>query len=64
MNCPSCTSLETEKQAKKASLGDQNFRCQQCRRTFNERTGTPFNSLESPPDIVLLVVLSRLRDKL
>ncbi len=64
MNCPYCTSLETEKQAKKTSLGYQTFRCQQCRRTFNERTGTPFNYLEYPTDIVLLVVLSRLRYKL
>jgi hypothetical protein len=35
-----------------------------CKRTFNERTGTPFNSLEYPTDIVLLVVLWRLRYKL
>jgi len=32
-----------------------------CKRTFNERTGTPFNSLEYPTDIVLLVVLWWLR---
>lgn len=31
---------------------------------FNERTGTPFNFLEYPTDIVLLVVLWRLRYKL
>jgi putative transposase len=35
-----------------------------CRRPFNERTGTPFNFLEYPTDIVLLVVLWRLRYKL
>jgi hypothetical protein len=35
-----------------------------CQRTFNERTGTPFNSLEYPTDFVLLVVLWRLRYKL
>ena len=34
------------------------------RRTFNERTGTPFNFLEYPTDIVLLVVLWRLRSTL
>ena len=32
--------------------------------SFNERTGTPFNFLEYPTDIVLLVVLWRLRYKL
>ena len=31
---------------------------------FNERTGTPFNCLEFPTDVVLLVVLWRLRYKL
>ena len=31
---------------------------------FNERTGTPFNFLEYPTDLVLLVVLWRLRYKL
>jgi transposase-like protein len=35
-----------------------------CRRTFNERTGTPFNYLEAPTDVVFLVVLWRLRYKL
>jgi hypothetical protein len=35
-----------------------------CKRPFNERTGTPFNFLEYPTDIVLLVVLWRLRYKL
>ncbi len=43
--------------------GYQTFRCATCRRTFNERTGTPFNFLEYPTDIVLLVVLWRLRYK-
>ena len=38
--------------------------CRPCRRTFNERTGTPFNHLQVPTDIALLVVLWRLRYKL
>jgi len=40
------------------------FRCRPCRRTFNERTGTPFNHLQVPTDSALLVVLWRLRYKL
>lgn len=35
-----------------------------CQRLFNERTGTLFNYLEVPTDIVLLVVMWRLRYKL
>jgi hypothetical protein len=32
-----------------------------CKQTFNERTGTAFNFLQYPTDLVLLVVLWRLR---
>src|SRR2546421_1045485 len=64
MNCPHCASTATKEQTKQTSLGYCTFRCSDCRRTFNERTGTPFNFLEYPTDIVLLVVLWRLRYKL
>lgn len=64
MNCPHCLSLATTQLAKKTSLGYPTFRCSQCRRKFNERTGTLFNYLAFPTDVVLLVVLWRLRYKL
>ena len=64
MNCPHCSSTKTSQLAEKSSLGYEIFCCLQCRRKFNERTGTPFNYLEFPSDIVLLVVLWRLRYKL
>ena len=44
--------------------GYRSFRCGSCERKFNERTGTPFNFLEFPTDIVLLVVRWRLHYKL
>jgi putative transposase len=64
MACPHCASPSTARQPRTTALGYQTFRCAACRRTFNERTGTPFNFLEYPADIVLLVVLWRLRYKL
>ncbi|GHO63092.1 hypothetical protein KSC_019840 [Ktedonobacter sp. SOSP1-52] len=64
MNCPHCASATTREQTKKTALGYQTFRCSDCKQAFNERTGTPFNFLEYPTDIVLLVVLWRLRYKL
>jgi transposase-like protein len=64
MNCPHCTSLTTKEQRKKTLPGYRTFRCSSCQRIFNERTGTLFNYLEYPTDIVLLVVLWRLRYKL
>ena len=45
-------------------MGYRRFSCRSCRRRFNERTGTPFNDLQFPTDIVLLAVLWRLRYKL
>ena len=42
-------------------LGYKRYGCEGCGRTFNERTGTVYSFLEYPTDIVLLVVLWRLR---
>ena len=64
MNCPHCAATTTRKRAKKTKFGYATFFCPQCRSTFNERTSTPFNYLEVPTDVVLLVVLWRLRYKL
>ena len=64
MNCPYCASTATKERTKKTALGYRTFCCSECRRSFNERTGTPFNYLEYPTDIVLLVVFWRLRYKL
>jgi putative transposase len=64
MNCPHCRSLVTTQLAKKTSLGYHTFRCSECGRKFNERTGTEYNHLQFPTDVVMLVVLWRLRYKL
>src|SRR5205085_925467 len=64
MNCPSCASSQINDSPQKTALGYRTFRCSACHQRFNERTGTPFNHLQFPTDIVLLVVLWRLRYKL
>jgi putative transposase len=64
MNCPHCQSRATSQRKQRTALGYQRFSCRCCRRRFNERTGTPFNDLQFPTDIVLLAVLWRLRYKL
>jgi putative transposase len=64
MPCPHCAVMATAEQPKRTALGYRTFRCSRCRRSFNERTGTPFNQVQAPTDIVLLVVLWRLRYKL
>jgi transposase-like protein len=62
--CPHCGSSQIQEQAKKTSLGYRTFRCPACQRRFNERSGTLFNDLSVPTDVVFLVVLWRLRYKL
>ena len=64
MTCPHCRSCQTRKLALATDLGYARFQCRTCRRTFNERTGTPFHFLEMPTDIVFQVVLFRLLFKL
>ena len=64
MVCPHCSSSETSRRSRRTSLGYPTFACRDCRRVFNERTGTPFNDLQHPTDLVLLAVLWRLRYKL
>ncbi len=64
MPCPHCAANTTTEQPRRTTLGYRTFRCRACRRAFNERTGTPFNHLQYPTDVVLLVVLWRLRYKL
>ena len=64
MDCPHCSSAATTERSDRTPLGYRRFRCRDCGRGFNERTGTPYNWLQYPTDIVLLVVLWRLRYKL
>ena len=64
MTCPHYESTATSRRVCRTALGYRRFNCRPCRRRFNERTGTPFNDLQYPTDIVLLAVLWRLRYKL
>jgi transposase-like protein len=64
MSCAHCQSYDTRKRDAATHLGYCRFRRRQCGRRFNERTGTPFNHLEFPTDIVLQVVVFRLLFKL
>ncbi len=64
MPCPHCAATATAEQPRRTALGYRTFRCRACRRIFNECTGTTFNQVQYPTDLVLLVVLWRLRYKL
>jgi putative transposase len=64
MNCPYCQCQRLQQRKRTTDLGYLMFRCGECGRKSNERTGTPFNFLEFPTDIVFEIVLCRLRYKL
>jgi putative transposase len=64
MWCPHCESADTTERRERTTLGYRRFRCRACKREFNERTGTHFNHLQYPTDVVCLVVLWRVRYKL
>jgi putative transposase len=64
MRCPHCASTATTERSDRTELGYRRFRCRACQHGFNERTGTPFNRLQYPTDVICLVVLWRFRYKL
>jgi len=64
MPCPYCAAPTTTEMVRRTTLGYRMFHCRACRRTCNERTGTPFNHLQVPTDIAVLVVLWRFHYKL
>ncbi len=64
MSCPHCLSTSISKRKYRTSLGYRTFYSQDCDKRFNERSGTQFNDLQFPNDIVLLSVFWHLRYKL
>jgi putative transposase len=52
-----CTSSASQERPARTQLGYWTFHCLTCQRSFNERTGTPFNRLTVPTDVVLQIVL-------
>jgi len=62
--CPHCQSAHLRNLNRRTDLGYAIFRCDQCHRSSNERTGTPFNYLELPTEVVFEIVICRLRYKL
>src|SRR4051794_7329557 len=64
MRCAGCSSAVVTERAERTAQGYRRFRCRQCGRQFNERSGTVLNRTQYPSDVIALVVLWRLRYKL
>ena len=64
MRCVGCGSEAVTERSERTAHGYRRFRCRECGKQFNERTGTVLNRAQYPSDVVALVVLWRLRYKL
>jgi putative transposase len=64
MRCAGCSSAAVTERAERTAQGYRRFRCRQCGKQFNERSGTVLNRAQYPSDVIALVVLWRLRYKL
>lgn len=64
MRCVGCGSEAVTERPERTAHGYRRFRCRDCGKQFNERTGTALNRAQYPSAVVALVVLWRLRYKL
>src|SRR3712207_8537359 len=64
MDCVCCGSTAVTERPERTARGYRRFRCRDCGRQFNERSGGELNRTQYPSDIIALVVLWRLRYRL
>ena len=64
MECVACGSAATSERRDRTAQGYRRFRCRDCGRQFNERSGGVLNRAQYPSDVIALVVLWRLRYRL
>ena len=64
MDCAACGSAAVTERPECTARGYRRFRCRDCGKGFNERSGTLLNRAQYPSDVIALVVLWRLRYRL
>jgi putative transposase len=64
MDCVCCGSAAVTGRPERTAQGYRRFRCRDCSKQFNERSGTVLNRAQYPSDVIALVVLWRLRYRL
>ena len=64
MDCVDCGSAAISERRDRSAQGYRRFRCRDCGRQFNERSGGLLNRTQYPSDVIALVVLWRLRYRL
>jgi transposase-like protein len=64
MDCVCCGSAAVTERPERTARGYRRFRCRDCGKQFNERSGGLLNHTHYPSDVIALVVLWRLRYRL
>ena len=64
MDCVCCGSTAVTERPECTAQGYRRFRCRDCGKQFNERSGGLLNRAQYPSDVIALVVLWRLRYRL
>src|SRR5918911_5725546 len=64
MDCVACGSAAVTERPECTTRGYRRFRCRECGKQYNERSGTLLNHAHYPSDVIALVVLWRLRYRL
>src|SRR3712207_2979702 len=64
MDCVACGSAAVTERPERTARGYRRFRCRECGKQHNERSGGPLNHVHYPSDVIALVVLWRLRYRL
>ena len=64
MDCVACGSSAVTKRPDRTARGYRRFRCRECGKQYNERSGSLLNETQYPSDVIALVVLWRLRYRL
>jgi putative transposase len=64
MDCVACGSAVVTERPERTARGYRRFRCRECSKQYNERSGGLLNHTQYPSDVIALVVLWRLRYRL
>ena len=64
MECVDCGSAAVTERPERTARGYRRFRCRDCGKQYNERSGGLLNHAQYPSDVIALVVLWRLRYRL
>jgi hypothetical protein len=64
MDCICCGSAAVTERPERTARGYRRFRCRECGKQFNERSGGLLNHTYYPSDVIALVVLWRLSYRL